>query len=325
MMQLRPTASRLIRMTEEQPTIAICCSTFHRHEGLKLLLQSLDALELKEPRPAMRIVVTNNDPEDREPSRIVEEWNAGGGLQADYLDEPRRGLSFPRNRAIEHTIDAYDYIAFIDDDSTARPDWLQQLLDVRADTGADVVTGPVAPVYETTPPDWIVEGGFFAPAVRETGRSLDRAFTNNVLITTESIRRTDTRFDPEIALFGSEDTLFFKTMTSRGARIVWAADALVDDSVPTARATSDWLIMRHKRTGMCNSVGEMKIRGRALATPSLLARGLVWTVLGCGLLLLGIGTGNKARRVRARCWLAWGRGLILGMLGRNYAEYLHER
>ena len=76
---------------------------------------------------------------------------------------------------------------------------------------------------------------------------------------------------------------------------------------------------------MCNSVGEMKIRGRLRAAPSLLARGVVWSLLGSGLFLIGIGTGSTARRVRARCWLAWGRGLVLGMLGRNYAEYLHER
>ena len=202
-------------------TIAICCSTFRRHDGLRSLLESLAALEFSEPRPRIRIVVTNNDPEDREPERIVEAWRKKHAREADYLEEHQRGLSFPRNRALDHAVDDHDFIAFIDDDSTARPDWLQQLLDVWERTGADVVTGPVAPVYETTPPEWIVQGGFFAPASRETGRSLDRAFTNNVLISSESIRRTEARFDPDFTLFGSEDTLFFRSMTARGARIVW--------------------------------------------------------------------------------------------------------
>ena len=309
---------------KDQTTIAICCSTFRRHGGLRDLLESLATLEFTEPRPEIKVVVTNNDPEDEEPRRIVEEWARANACQADYLEEHQRGLSFPRNRALDHTVDDHDFIAFIDDDSTARADWLQQLLDVRAETGADVVTGPVAPVFESTPPDWIIQGGFFAPASRKTGRRLDRAFTNNVLISSESIRRTEARFDPDFALFGSEDTLFFRSMTRQGVTIVWAEKALVDDCVPTTRATKQWLIMRHQRTGMCTSVMEIRFRGHLFGALLLTAKAIVWIILGTGLFTIGLFR-NEATRVRARCWLAWGRGLILGMLGRNYAEYLHER
>ncbi len=306
------------------PKIAICCSTFRRHDGLRSLLESLGRLVFKDPAPEITVVITNNDTEDAVPRTIADQASNSLPFPVDYLEEEQRGLSFPRNRAIDHVRDSHDYIAFIDDDSTARPDWLQQLLDVMIETGADVVTGPVAPVYETTPPDWIVKGGFFAPKQRTTGQELDRAFTNNVLISTEVLKRTGVRFPPEFALFGSEDTFFFRNMHKKGARILWASDAVVDDEVPTQRATEEWLTMRHRRTGMCTSVQERRLRGSIFAVPLLTAKVIAWMILGTGLYMAGLFKG-RATRVRARCWLAWGHGLALGMLGRNYAEYLHER
>lgn len=314
----------MIGTMPEAPSIAICCSTFHRHEGLRSLLESLAALELEDPAPAIRVVVTNNDPEDREPERIIGSLGTDYPHPVEYLEESRRGLSFPRNRAIEHVVEADTFLAFIDDDSTAHRDWLQKLVEVQARTGADVVTGPVEPAWESPPEDWLVKGGFFAPAERPTGTRLDRAFTNNVLIRCEAIRRTGARFDPDFALFGSEDTYFTRGMTRQGVVIVWAAEARVDDWVPDARANAQWLVMRHNRTGMCSSVQEIRLSGAAKGVPLQIAKAATWLVLGSGLYLLGLARG-RATRVRARCWLAWGRGLVSGMLGRKYEEYLHER
>lgn len=307
-----------------EPSIAICCSTFHRHDGLVELLRSLFALEFTSIEPRITIVVVNNDPEDERPKDICEHAQADSPYPIEYLVEPKRGLSHPRNRALDHTRSDYDFIAFIDDDSTAASDWLQQLLKMQADLNADVVTGPVAPVFEETPPRWITNGGFFAPESKPNGKHLDRAYTNNVLIDNRIIQRSGARFEPSFALIGGEDTFFFRTLVKTGASIVWCADALVNDAVPKDRATKKWLVMRHERTGMCSVEAEKRLHGHLIAYPLVLAKGAVWFILASALMTVGI-AGGKAMRIRALCWFAWGRGLWKGAIGRQYEEYLHER
>ena len=70
--------------------------------------------------------------------------------QLVYAVEPRRGIPFGRNTAVRTAGDV-DFVAFLDDDETADPAWLVELLRVQRTTGADVVTGTVLPVFEAGP------------------------------------------------------------------------------------------------------------------------------------------------------------------------------
>lgn len=303
--------------------IAICISTFHRAAGLDRVLRSIDALD---PVPGVEIsvIIVNNDPDDPEPTRVAARIAEETSLAPDVHAEKVRGLAAPRNRALSVAVPEFDFIAFIDDDSTARPGWLAELVRVQREYDADVVTGPITPRYETTPPDWIVKGGFFAPVVRETGTPLTHAFTNNFLIRCEFLRSTGIRFDLRFGLIGGEDTQFTRRLVAAGASIVWAADAHVDDDVPTERATERWLLMRHRRTAMATAAIERSLRGRLAASLSVAARAAAWVPLATGLYLAGIVRG-KAVRFRARCWFAWSRGLAGGLFGQTYGEYMEER
>lgn len=308
----------------DERSVAICCSTFHRHEGLRALLKSLSALELREPVPEISIIITNNDPSDLVPATIAKETQKETNFEIVYLDESRRGLSFPRNRALDYATPKFDFIAFIDDDSTADPQWLQALLDAQQETTGDVITGPVLPNYEIEPPDWIQKGGFFAPVQRPNKSMLKRAYTNNILIQSQFLRDTQIRFNPDFALVGGEDTLFSRQMAQQGARIFWASNALVHDDVPAARITESWLKMRHKRTGMASGAMEKLLHPTPLIYLFILAKTVIWLALGILLYATGIILG-KATRIKAQCWMAWGRGLTLGLFGKGYEEYLHER
>ena len=304
--------------------VAICISTFHRPVGLERLLASLAGMELPASQPEIGIVVVNNDPDDTRPDEICRIANDAGPFEVTCLAEHRRGLSYPRNRALEFTVHDYDFIAYIDDDSVATPDWLRNLLDVQQSSEADAVAGPVAPMYEKAPPAWIVSGGFFARKSRPTGTRMPYAYTNNVLLSTSFVRDTGLRFEPAFALEGGEDTHFFRRWRKLGGSIVWADDAVVDDSVPEERATARWLVRRHVRTGMTTVRIERDLRGGGVVTLLLVVKSAVWLILGVGLFGLGVLAG-RAVRVRARCWLGWGRGLARGVLGQTRCEYLEER
>jgi len=304
--------------------VAICVSTFHRPDGLRRLLESIAALELDPPAPRITIVVVNNDPADRRPAEIVADLARRVPHRLACVDEPRRGLSAPRNRALDVAVEDHDHVAFIDDDSRADPAWLQRLLDTARATGAAAVTGPVTPAFEAEPPAWIVAGRFFASPRRPTGSEVGHAFTNNVLVSAAFLREHGLRFDLRLGPTGGEDTHFFRRLRRAGGRIVWADEAIVEDAVPPERATARWLVRRHVRTGMSTAWIEADLRGRLRAWPLVAARAVAWAPLGAGLLLAGLLRG-PATRVRARCWLGWSRGLALGLLGRSYAEYLRER
>ncbi|MCH2133540.1 MAG: glycosyltransferase family 2 protein [Phycisphaerales bacterium] len=304
--------------------ISVCISTFHRHEGLEAVLQSVKALDFPGETPELSIVVVNNDPDDAVPESICSARSGDfpGGIT--YLTEHRRGLSFPRNRALDHAVANCDFIAFIDDDSIARPGWLAELLKVQATTDADVVTGPVVPNYEVAPEPWLVDGGFFAPQVFPTGQVMKHAFTNNVIIKSEFLQRTGLRFDPNRALTGGEDTHFFKRVHRAGATIVWAADSIVEDLVIESRMSADWLVRRQRREGMSTGSTDRELADSVLVVPVILAKSVVWIGRGSIRYLVGLIKG-RAYRVRGRMWIAWGVGLGLGVFGRTYAEYLEER
>jgi glycosyltransferase involved in cell wall biosynthesis len=148
--------------------VAVCISTFHRPDGLEAVLRSLGGLTFAGRAPELTIVVVNNDPEDGDPADVCARVRAGCPHDIVLLAEPKRGLSPPRNRAMTHAIETHDFIAYIDDDSTATPTWLAALLDVQRAHDADGVSGPVEPRFDAHPPAWILHGGFFARADRPT-------------------------------------------------------------------------------------------------------------------------------------------------------------
>jgi glycosyltransferase involved in cell wall biosynthesis len=303
--------------------IAVCILTYNRPDGLVRVLASLRNLEIPSSVRGVTVVVVNNDRDDERPEAICAKAAEDLPHEVKYVVEPERGVAGARNRAIEVALPDHDLIAFIDDDGVATPDWLVQLMEVWEQTDADAVTGPVEPLYDEPPPAWIDRGGFFARKHRPTGRAMDRAFTNNVLIRSEFLRRTGIRFDPRFAFIGGDDAQFFRHFAQRGGSIVWANDAVVQDGVPVERTTASWLVRRHWRAGMTTAIIERDLHGRLVAIPLDAAKAVGWMLLGSGLFVVGL-AGGRIVRVRGRCWFAWGRGLAEGLLGRSYDEYRVE-
>ena len=215
--------------------IAICISTFSRPQGLHQLLRSLAAIAA--PTGAdITCVIVNNDPNDPAPQDIASEAAAWFPYPISVHHEAIRGLSAPRNCALGAVAESAEWVAFIDDDSTADPEWLAQLVRVQRETGADVVTGPVVPRYESTPPAWLEQGNFFLTKPRPTKSIVTSAYTNNVLISVAFLEQHRLRFDLRFGRSGGEDSHFFARVQRAGAHMVWCQEAIVFDAVPDARA-----------------------------------------------------------------------------------------
>lgn len=294
--------------------IALSISTLHRADGLALVLESLARQRVSASKPDLVAVVVNNDPSDQEPRRVAAEIADRTGLAIEVLDEPQRGIAPPRNRGLAAAIEiagAGGLVGFIDDDEESPAGWLEELLRVKRAHDAEIVTGPVEPVFETPPPAWIEQGGFFARTRLPTGTRRRWAFTNNILFDASLPKRLDRWFDDSFLRLG-EDRHFFERLARSGARIVWADDAPVRERIPPRRANERWLVERLRTVGRCVPIIERDLDGPLRAAMACSAKGLVWIPLGIATSAAGV-VGGKAMRVRGRMWSAYGIGLLEGV------------
>lgn len=236
---------------------------------------------------AIALIVIEND-DSPHCADIVAEFQKRAPYLVDYLIETEAGIPFARNAAIE-AVQALgaEWIAFIDDDELAEPDWLLRLCERSNQAGVDVVQGAARYKYPSKSPDWLPHRPL---ARRESGQVLRTASTNNVIF-----RRTLTeneglglRFDPRFRFTGGSDSDFFSRATEKGACIVWEQLAVVSETVPQSRLRLGWQLQRAFRVATNASEGELRRRGfmRAILrrTPKNVAR----LIIGATLLPLAI-------------------------------------
>ena len=145
--------------------IAICICTCDRAESLGRLLDALAGMTLGPLDPGeIFVVVVDNNPDGRAQA-ICDKARKRLPVALHFVEEPERGISFARDRALATAV-ANDaaFIACIDDDDLPRADWLLRLVERQQATGADLVLG----VWERPPdlniPAWLSDIEFLKPA-----------------------------------------------------------------------------------------------------------------------------------------------------------------
>lgn len=299
--------------------VAVCALTYMRPRGLRRLLDSLVALDV----PAgveTSIVIVDNDPE-RSAAETVATAVERTGHDIGYVNEPRRGISTARNAGVAAARDqGATYICFIDDDEWPEPDWLAELLDTRQRTGADVVTGPVLPVFEEEPPGWVVEGGFFERPRYPHDSSLGYATTSSVLIDMSVLADRPEPFDVEFGMTGGSDTHLFAQLVDDGASIAWCDTAVVYEEIPASRVDTGWILRREYRRGQTLS---RSLRRRGPTTVRILRRlanGLLQLLAGLARTVVGAVRG-RAAVLNGVKQVVFGAGMLTGLAGRRYEEY----
>jgi GT2 family glycosyltransferase len=123
--------------------IAIC--THNRADQLARCLESLHRLGIPDASSGAGVLVIDNAPHDDRALRAV---NHFPGVR--YCMEPKPGLDFARNRAVQES--SAELLAFLDDDVVVDAYWFQALRDAwAANPDAAAVTGPILPLeLETT-------------------------------------------------------------------------------------------------------------------------------------------------------------------------------
>ncbi|MDZ7677385.1 MAG: glycosyltransferase family A protein [Acidimicrobiales bacterium] len=298
-------------------SIAVAVATRERPVGLSRLLRSLDECELPHG-VEVEVLVVDNDPGGGA-RRTLDDLELGVAVR--YVHEPRLGIPFARNRALDET-GGFDLIAFVDDDEVVEPGWLVALYDTLVGYDADAATGPVAYELPDHTPEWVHRGGFFEPPDLADGELRSWAATNNVLVRRAALVERGLRFDETRPLFGGTDRWLFRDLASRGGTIRWSQQALVREIVPANRTTARWLARRSFRVGIGLAMEQRRTEGLAgAARVSLRAAGGQCRYAVRRLLLTR--REGRASAVHALRALAQAVGRVCGLFGISFAEYRH--
>lgn len=301
--------------------VAVCAVTYLRPRGLARLLEGLCALRFAGARPPeMEIVVVDNDPA-RSAEAVCDEWSGRLPWPLRYRHEERRGVSHARNAAVAAAREAgADMMAFIDDDEVPQPGWLSELLRVQAQHGADVVAGPVLPVFEGEVPGWVKRGGFFEAPRLPTGAHKGDPGAGNVLIRMAALRDMPEPFDPRFTLSGGEDTHLFLRLAAAGAVMVWADEAVAHEWTPATRTRARWILQRVYRTANTWSVCEREFHPTLGAAVVRAGKGVARIGIGLATLPVALVRG-RAGVVRSLWYVCWGAGNLTGLTRLRFQEY----
>lgn len=300
-------------------SVAICIATRLRPAGLERTLRGIARQRLPlSSAPRVQVVVVDND-SDGSAASVCQRMQADLPFPLQYCLEPRAGISYARNTAVEAGLAFADAIVFIDDDEVPEPTWLDRLIGAKRRFAADVVCGPVLPYFPSPPPEWVVAARFFDRPRPDTGSLLTEGRSGNVLIARRVFDILGHGFDERFALTGGEDAHFFDCVYRAGLKMVWCDEAVVTEWVPPSRTTVRWLVQREYRSGI-TFVSMQKPFTSPMQVVSRFGHGLVKMSLGVASTPLCLLGGPRAWVGTLR-YAGSGLGMLVGLLGGRHEEY----
>ena len=169
-----------------------------------------------------------------------------------HCNDENQGISYSRTKGAE--LASGEIVAFIDDDATAEPDWIQRLVDVYESTDAIAVGGDVRPDWQTEKPDffpaefyWLV--GCVEPRFAEDGEEVRNTYGSNISYRREEFLEVG-GYDPNTGRKGDkhlqahEAPVGIRLRREFGQGMVFTENAVVDHKLFDYRGEFRWLIAR---------------------------------------------------------------------------------
>lgn len=234
------------------PRIAAAICSFERYELLAQAIESVAVQDLGAGN--FRVLVVDNSPDPDRARLFSGRFRHLAGFT--YLHEMTPGLSHARNLAARAC--GTEFIAFLDDDATAAPGWLRELLRAFDHCGekAAIVGGKVEPVWGAPRPRWLHDKLLGSLSLIDWGGDLRIAEPHewlcgaNIAFRTQAI--TDYGgFDVNLGrkgqggmLMSNEEVNLVRQIRARGGRQIYAPAAVVRHLVDPRRLTRAWFRKR---------------------------------------------------------------------------------
>lgn len=298
---------------------AIIIPTYRRPLGLNKVLTHIEKLETS---ANVTVLVADNDAEFQEGIKVVQRLTAAGyRFPIRGIVVANRGVSHVRNALILSALETpgTEFVALLDDDEWPEPQWLEAMLNMQQQTGADAVGGTMLPAFMVSPPSWMERLTLYRQ--EQTDGPTEMLWgTCNALLTRQYLEKlSQPWFDTEFGLTGGEDVEFFTRAKAQGATFAWATNARVFEDVPRSRTTLRWIITRSFRIGNTNALIQLRWRYRHRGRLAILVKSL-GRLLVTAILILPTAR-QRGQVTEAMCLSSRSLGEIAALLGIRYREY----
>lgn len=140
-------------LTKKKPSISAVVCTYNRSTLLQKCLESL--VNQTVSKSNYEVIIVDNNSSDN--TQEVATFFTTKFKNISLVRENKQGKSYALNTGI--SVSQGQYIAFVDDDAQAQPDWLEKILDAfdTIDPKPVSVGGEIYPWYEHPPPGWFTD------------------------------------------------------------------------------------------------------------------------------------------------------------------------
>jgi glucosyl-dolichyl phosphate glucuronosyltransferase len=235
--------------SREAMNITVILCTYNRCQILVKALSSV-ALSLLPESVAWEVLVVDNNSRDRTRD-VIADFCRRYPARFRYLFESRPGKSYALNSGIAEA--QGDIVAFMDDDVTVDPMWLQNLTAPLFKGKWAGCGGRILPGWNCTPPRWLPDAGHRALAPLaifglglEAGRLAEPPFGTNMAFQKVALAnyggfRLDLGPRPGSEI-RSEDSEFASRLLAAGEELWYEPSAIVHHPVPQDRLRKQYFL-----------------------------------------------------------------------------------
>lgn len=241
-------------MTETPPPlISVVICTYNRADLLSGALDSL--LQQSLDQSQFEIIVVDNNSTDSTPD-VVAQYLSYPHIR--YIHEASQGLAHARNRGYKEARGRY--VAYLDDDARADPEWLRSILDIFDNIVPEplAVGGPIYPFYLSQKPEWFKD----EYEIRSWGdkpRFLvpNESFSGSNMIFTKAVLEQFGGFNTHVGVngitlsVGEETSLFLKLWENYSGQNIfyYSPDVKISHYAPSEKMNVTYALKRSFASG----------------------------------------------------------------------------
>ena len=235
---------------DSRSLISVVLCTYNRAQSLGKTIESV-VEQTMPPSLEWELLVVDNNSSD-ETRQVVEDFQRRYPKRIRYLFEAQQGISYARNTGVH--AGQGEIFAFIDDDETADPDWLQNLTANLFSGGWIGAGGRVVPQWNGYRPRWVSSKNSFicgplamfdpdtqGDQLTEPPFGANMAFRREVFDLYAGFR-TDLGRSGKGLLSGA-DTEFGRRVMAAGARLRYEPTAVTHHPVDKARVKKMYFLI----------------------------------------------------------------------------------
>ncbi len=201
------------------------------------------------------IIVINNNSTDETVEVVHSYANKFPNLR--LMNEEKQGLSHARNRAVKES--QTNWIAFLDDDAIASPDWLTSILQFqKKNPDIKIFGGPYYPYFLEKKPFWLPQKlckNAYGPESFEIENSMRRISGGNMILHRDVFEDIGF-FNHTLGMKGDqagwgEETEWFERAKAKGWKINYVGSIEIRHLVHPRKCNLSWQIRTQIERGRC--------------------------------------------------------------------------